>query len=302
LAYNGHLIAWEILKFIFKKYKIMHNIYPCLWFDGNAKEAATFYCSVFNNSMIISDNGMVVMFQLESKKIMGLNGGPMYSINPSISFFVTCATIEEIESIWNRLIEGGTVMMPLDKYPWGEKYGFVKDRFGMTWQLIFTTTASDNQKIMMSMLFVGKQFGKAEEAIKYYSSLFPNSSIISTKLIEEGRPQPAVAGTLEFGQFNLGNEKFVAMDGAGNHQFQFNEGISFVVECDTQQEIDNYWNTLTKDGNESMCGWLKDRYGVSWQIIPSILNKLMSDTEKAPRVMQAFMKMKKFDIETLMMA
>jgi predicted 3-demethylubiquinone-9 3-methyltransferase (glyoxalase superfamily) len=279
-----------------------HNIYPCLWFDGSAKEAATFYASVFNNSKITTDNGMVVMFEIKGKKIMGLNGGPMFSINPSISFFVTCDSIDEIDNIWSKLLDGGTVMMPLDKYPWGEKYGFVKDKFGMTWQLIFTSTPIDNQKIMMSMLFVGEQFGKAEGAIKYYTSIFPDSSIISAKIIEQGRPLPAVVGTLEFGQFNLGNEKFVAMDGYGDHKFQFNEGLSFVVECDTQQEIDNYWNTLTQGGSESMCGWLKDKYGVSWQIIPSILSKLMSDAEKAPRVMQAFMKMKKFDIEILLNA
>jgi predicted 3-demethylubiquinone-9 3-methyltransferase (glyoxalase superfamily) len=279
-----------------------HNIYPCLWFDGNAKEAATLYCSIFSNAKITTDNGMVVMFEIEGKKIMGLNGGPMFTINPSISFFVTCASIEEIDNIWNKLIDGGTVMMPLDKYPWGEKFGFIKDKYGMTWQLIYTTTATDNQKIMMSMLFVGEQFGKGEKAMKYYTSIFPNSNVISAKIIEEGRPQPAVAGTLEFGQFYLGNEKFVAMDGAGDHKFKFNEGLSFVVECDTQEEIDNYWNTLTQGGSESMCGWLKDKYGVSWQIIPSILSQLMSDAEKAPRVIQAFLKMKKFDIETLLNA
>jgi predicted 3-demethylubiquinone-9 3-methyltransferase (glyoxalase superfamily) len=279
-----------------------NNIYPCLWFDNNAKEAATLYCSIFSNSKITTDNGMVVMFEIEGKKIMGLNGGPMFTINPSISFFVTCASVEEIDNIWNKLIDGGTVMMPLDKYPWGEKFGFIKDKFGMTWQLIYTTTATDNQKIMMSMLFVGEQFGKAEGAMKYYSSIFPNSTIISAKIIEEGRPQPAVAGTLEFGQFNLGNEKIIAMDGAGDHKFQFNEGLSFVVECDMQEEIDNYWNTLTQGGSESQCGWLKDKYGVSWQIVPSILSKLMSDAEKAPRVIQAFLKMKKFDIQTLLNA
>jgi predicted 3-demethylubiquinone-9 3-methyltransferase (glyoxalase superfamily) len=281
---------------------MQHNIYPCLWFDGNAKEAATFYCSVFGNSKITTDTPMVVMFEIEGKKIMGLNGGPMFTINPSISFFVTCQSHEEIDNIWNKLIDGGSAMMPLDKYPWSEKYGWVKDKFGMTWQLMLGAMPADGQKITPSFLFVGEQYGKAEEAMKYYTSIFPKSTIISAKIIEEGRPQPAVAGTLEFGQFNVGNEKFVAMDGAGDHKFQFNEGLSFVVECDTQEEIDNYWNTLTQGGSESMCGWLKDKYGVSWQIIPSILSQLMSDAEKAPRVIQAFLKMKKFDIETLLNA
>lgn len=136
-------------------------IYPCLWFDGQAKEAADYYCSVFKDSKILSENNMVVNFELNGKKFMALNGGP---------------------------------------------------------------------------------------------------------------------------------------------HFKFNEAVSFVVECDTQEEIDHYWNKLTEGGSESMCGWLKDKYGVSWQIVPAILGKLMSDPEKAPRVVQAFLQMKKFDIEALLKA
>ena len=136
-------------------------IYPCLWFDGQAKEAADFYCGVFHNSKITSENPMVVMFTLNDNLFMALNGGP---------------------------------------------------------------------------------------------------------------------------------------------HFTFNEATSFVVNCDSQEEIDHYWNKLSEGGEESMCGWLKDKYGVSWQIVPTILGSLMSDPEKAPRVVQAFLKMRKFDIQTLLNA
>ena len=135
-----------------------NQIYPCLWFDGQAKAAAEFYCSVFKNSKIATENPMAVIFELNGKKFMGLNGGP---------------------------------------------------------------------------------------------------------------------------------------------KFTFNEAVSFVVDCETQEEIDYYWNKLTEGGEESMCGWLKDKFGVSWQIVPTILGKLMSDPEKGPRVIQAFLKMKKFDIKAL---
>lgn len=138
-----------------------NSIFPCLWFDGQSKEAADFYCSVFPNSKIISSNPIVVIFELDGKKFMGLNGGPEY---------------------------------------------------------------------------------------------------------------------------------------------KFTEAVSFVVNCDTQEEIDNYWHKLTQGGQEGKCGWLKDKFGVSWQIVPSILGSLMSDPEKAPRVMYAFMQMKKFDIEKLKQA
>lgn len=277
-----------------------NTIYPCLWFDGNAKAAAEFYCSTFNHSKIIDDTQMVVRFEIEGRLIMGLNGGPMFKINPSISLFVTCETNEEIENLWNKLIDGGKAMMPLDQYPWSKKYGWVVDKFGMTWQLMLGELPEGQQKIMPCFLFVGDQYGRAEEAVKQYTSIFPNSKINRLDIYEEGEPQ--LAGNLKFGDFTLQNEIFAAMDGFGGHEFQFNEGVSLVVECDTQDEIDDYWTKLTEGGSESQCGWLKDRFGVSWQIVPAILSKLMSDPEKAPRVVQAFLKMKKMDIETLLKA
>jgi predicted 3-demethylubiquinone-9 3-methyltransferase (glyoxalase superfamily) len=138
-----------------------NEIYPCLWFDGQAKEAAVFYCSIFKNSRITIDTPLVVNFELDGKRFMGLNGGPI---------------------------------------------------------------------------------------------------------------------------------------------FKFNEAVSFVVDCETQEEIDYYWEKLTEGGEESQCGWLKDKFGISWQIVPTILAKLMSDPQKAPSVMEAFMKMKKFDISKLLTA
>jgi predicted 3-demethylubiquinone-9 3-methyltransferase (glyoxalase superfamily) len=275
-------------------------IYPCLWFDGNAKTAADFYCSIFNHSRIIDDTSMVVRFEIEGKYIMGLNGGSMFKINPSISLFVTCETNEEIETIWNKLIEGGSAMMPLDEYPWSKKYGWLVDKFGMSWQLMLGELPIGKQKITPCFLFVGQQYGRAQEAIKHYTSIFPNSEMQHLEIYSAGEPQPA--GNLKLGHFTLQSELFAAMDGFGEHEFQFNEAFSLVVECKTQDEIDIYWNKLLEGGQESNCGWLKDKFGVSWQVVPSILSELMSDPEKAPRVMQTFLKMKKFDIETLLKA
>jgi len=135
-----------------------NKIYPCLWFDGQAKAAADFYCSIFPNSKIIVESPLVVKFEIEGRTIMGLNGGPMFKINPSISLFVTCQYDEEIETIWNKLISGGSVMMPLDKYPWSEKYGWLVDKFGMTWQLMLGELTQGSNKITPSFLFVGDQY------------------------------------------------------------------------------------------------------------------------------------------------
>ena len=273
-------------------------IYPCLWFDGTARDAAVFYCSVFEKAKITSDTSLVVTFELEGKKMMGLNSGPKFRINPSISLFVTCANDQEIETSWKKLIEGGSALMPLDKYPWAEKYGWVKDRFGMTWQLMVGDLAQRSQKIIPSFLFSNNQYGNARNAIRFYTAIFPGSETHHQELYKAGEPQPE--GYLKFGHFTLNNEMFAAMDGPGNHEFTFNEGLSFVVECENQKEIDFYWDHLTSDGGEeSMCGWLKDKFGVSWQIVPLILGQLMSDPRKAPKVMNAFMKMKKFDIAAL---
>lgn len=277
-----------------------NNIYPSLWFDGNAKEAAEFYCSVFSNSKITTDMPLVVKFEIEGKTILGLNGGPMFKINPSISLFVTCKTNEEIDFIYNKLIEGGSAMMPLDKYPWSEKYGWVVDKFGMTWQLMLGTLPAGAQKITTSFLFVGEQCGKAQQATKHYTSIFPNATIFHLEMYKTGEEQPE--GNLKFGHFSLDHELFAAMDSTGNHDFKFNEGVSLVVECETQQEIDHYWNKLTEGGMEVQCGWLKDKFGVSWQIVPKVINSLMTDPEKGPRVMAEVMKMKKLDIEILINA
>ena len=155
-------------------------------------------------------------------------------------------------------------------------------------------------KIIPSFLFVGEQYGKAQEAIKQYTSIFTDSKIFELQLYKAGEGQPE--GTLKFGHFALQRSLFAAMDGFGAHAFKFNEAVSLVVECDTQDEIDYYWDKLTEGGKESMCGWLIDAFGVSWQIIPKIIGSLMSNPEKAPRVMQAIMQMRKLDIATMVNA
>ena len=272
------------------------SIYPCLWFDGKAKSAADFYRSAFSNSKIISENPMVLIFEINGKKIMALNGGPEYKINPAISFFVHCISVKEIDQLWKRLSDEGKTLMALNEYPWSKRYGWVQDKFGMTWQLMLNEESGAKQSLVPSFLFTAAQFGKAEEAIGFYSSLFENSK---TEGMTHYPKEDANAGKVLFSEFYLNNYLLIAMDGPGVHEYSFDEGVSFVIECENQKEIDFYWDAFTKDGKEGKCGWCKDKFGVSWQVIPAILGKLMSDPEKAPKVMYAFMQMKKFDIEKL---
>ena len=275
------------------------SLYPCIWFDSQAKEATDFYCAAFPNSKITASNPIVTNFELAGFKLMALNGGPMFEPNPSVSFFVYCETDEEITSLWEKLSPGANIMMPLGEYPWSKKYAFFKDKYHVSWQIMMATELPVTQKIVPSLLFVGQSFGKAKEAADFYISVFKNSTLITRSFYEKSEME--TEGIVKFSKFVLDGNEFTAMDGAGDHKFGFNEAMSFVIQCDTQQEIDNYWNTFTNDGGEeSMCGWCKDKFGVSWQIVPTILGQLMSDPTKGPRVIQAFMKMKKFVIQDLL--
>lgn len=274
-------------------------IHPCLWFNGQAKAAAQLYCSLFKNSSITADTPLVLKFELEGSEFMALNGGPEFKINPSISVFVLCESVEETNTLWQKLIEGGKALIPIDKYDWSERYGWLQDRFGLTWQISLNGDAPIQQKIRSCMLFTRERFGMAEKALNFYTSVFEHSSTDLLMHYPEGTEH---AGKVLYSEFKLNRQNLIAMDGPGVHDYTFNEGVSFVVECESQEEIDYYWEKLTEGGEESMCGWLKDQFGVSWQIVPAILGGLMSDPEKAPKVMQAFLKMKKFDIETLLKA
>ena len=275
-----------------------NKLYPCLWFDGHAKSAAELYCKVFGNSQILNDTPMVVMFDLHGQKFMALNGGPMYTPNPSISFYVICETIEEVSHAWKDLLDGGSAMMPLDSYPWSEYYGWVQDKYGINWQLSYGKMDDAHQKFSPTLMFTNDHVGMAEQAIKFYTSVFDNSSIVG--ILRYAEDDNDAEGMVKHAEFRLGNYLFMALDSSFMHQFSFNEAISFVVNCDSQEEIDYYWGKLTADGGqEGMCGWLKDKFGVSWQIVPTILHELLSDPARSERVTQAFLKMNKFDIELL---
>jgi predicted 3-demethylubiquinone-9 3-methyltransferase (glyoxalase superfamily) len=285
----------------FKNHLRMKNmIYPCLWFDGKAKEAAEYYCSVLDDTFITDENDIVVNFESAGHKFMCLNGGPYFYFNPSISFYVICKSEEELDRIWKRFLDGGSVLMPLDKYGWSRKYGWLSDKYGVNWQLSFAGIEDLSQKISPVLMFTGNQSGKAEQALQFYTSVFKNSKIKSIARYLKGEGD--VEGTVKHAQFVLDNQVFMAMDSSLMHQFSFNEAISLVVECGTQEEIDYYWGRLTEGGEEKRCGWLKDKFGISWQIVPAILGRLMNDPSRAERVTAAFLKMNKFEIEKLINA
>jgi len=292
----------------------MQKITPFLWFDDNAEEAVKFYNSVFSDSKIKSttryseesskaagrpkDSVMTVAFDLYGFPFTAINGGPAFKLNPSVSFFVYGKTDAEVEELWKKLSDGGKILMALDKYPFSEKYGWVEDKFGVSWQVMIAAGEIE-QKIIPSLMFT-KNTGKAEEAINFYTSVFNDAKPGNFFRFEDGQA-PDNDSKIAYADFTLAGQKFAAMDGGQMHDFFFNEAVSFVVNCEDQNELDHYWNKLSAVPQAEMCGWLKDKYGVSWQIVPAKLGELLSSKEpgKSQRVMQAMLQMKKIIIADL---
>ncbi len=138
---------------------------------------------------------------------------------------------------------------------------------------------------------------EGEEAATFYTSVFPNSRIVNVARYGSAGPRPE--GTVMTVDFELDGQEFVALN--GGPEFTFSEAISFQVNCETQEEVDEFWSTLSEGGEEGPCGWLKDKFGLSWQIVPTVLPKLLADPdrEKSQRVMAAMLNMKKIDIDAL---
>jgi len=294
-----------------KKGAKIQKITPFLWFDNQTEEAVNFYVSIFKNSKIktasrygeegakasgMPENSVMTMaFQIEGQDFVAINGGPFFQITPTISFFVNCESVQEIDGLWGKLSQNGTVMMELGNYPFAEKYGWIQDRFGVSWQLILP---GREQKITPCFMFTGDQHKRAEEAINFYTSIFKDSGIIQ---LERYGKEVGPEGAVVHCKFTLNGQEFVAMDSHENMPMNFNPAISMVVNCETQDEIDFYWEKLTEGGFEGaqQCGWLQDKFGVSWQIVPNVLGELLSQPDKGGNVMQAMLQMKKLDIKTL---
>ena len=286
----------------------MQKITTHLWFDKEAKQAAELYTSIFNHSKIKSTTTLqntpsgpvdVVNIELFGQDFTLLSAGPHFKFTPAVSFLVACDSKEEVDAIWRGLSDGGSVLMELGSYPFSERYGWTQDRYGLSWQVMFMGERPIQQKITPTLMFVGEQCGRAEEAINFYLSVFHDAKV--NHMMRYGKGEGADEGTIKHAAFTLEGQQFAAMDSAGAHNFTFNEAISFIVHCRNQEEIDHYWDMLSANPKAEACGWLKDKFGLSWQIVPTILQEMLreKDPKKIKRVTEAFLQMKKFDIARL---
>jgi len=287
----------------------MQKITPHLWFDKEAREAAGLYTSIFQDSKIKASTTLpntpsgtveLVTVELLGLEFRLLSAGPFFKFTPAISFLVACNKKEEVDALWRELAKNGSALMELGEYPFSERYGWTEDRYGLSWQVMFVGNREIKQRITPTLMFVGDQCGKAEPAIDFYASVFHHARV--DHILRYGRDEePDQEGTIKYAAFALEGESFAAMDSARAHKFSFNEAISFMVDCATQEEIDYYWTKLAAEGNEQQCGWLKDKYGLSWQIVPRVMGEMLKDKDaaKVARVTEAFLKMKRLDIAKL---
>lgn len=275
-----------------------NSIYPCIWCQNNAHEMAEFYLSVFPHAEVTIENRFFTMLTIQGQQIMLLNGmeqDPPVKPNPSISLMYLTTDEQEIVAIHSKLFVGGKELMPLDSYPFSPTYSWVEDRYGVSWQL-YTGKAGDIiQKIVPTFMFVADNNGKAAQAIDFYTSIFPNSE--KRGVLEYTGKEGETAGNIQHAEFKVGDYLLMIMDSSYPHAFNFSEGISLVAETVDQENIDYFWNRFISDGGEeSVCGWLKDKYGVSWQIVTPEVDELVT---RSPKAFDALLQMRKIDIHTL---
>lgn len=294
------------------------KIIPNIWCDTNADEVVAFYLSVFPDGELLgrspypteglpdfqramAGQDLVVDFAIGGFRVTAINAGSEFTPNPSISFMVNLDPSRDpraesrIDELWGPLSDQGQVLMPLEAYPFSPRYGWVQDRFGVSWQLMVTDPAGEPRPFLIpSLLFANHNANRASEAIEFYTSVFPDARTGTLARHPQALGE-ARAGALMFGEFAVGEEWIMAMDSPVRHAFDFAEGMSLLVECADQAEVDYFWDRLSRVPEAEACGWCKDQFGVSWQVVP----RGMTDLLDRPGNYAAVMAMKKIDLATL---
>lgn len=292
----------------------MQRLVPSLWFDHTALEAAQFYASVFADARILdasyypeeglpdfqqefAGRPLAVEFEVAGCRIVGINAGPQFRPNPSISLMVRFdpardpAAREHLDAAWAGLSEDGTELMPLAEYQFSSRYGWVQDRYGVSWQLSLADRQGEaGPGLTACLLFGGPVQNRAGEALEFYADVFGGRVAMTARY-----PQatgPATPDSLMFSELEVGDDRIALMDSGVPQDASFTPGVSLIVECAGQAEIDRYWGRLSAVPEAEQCGWCVDRFGVSWQVLPANLNELTS----LPGGYQKMLGMKKIEV------
>ncbi len=294
----------------------MGSITPCLWFDTVAEEAVAFYAAAFPDVVVhatscyptegladfqqhLAGKVLTIDFEIAGQRLLALNAGDNFTFNESISFMVNFDPSDNpnarqsLDALWEKLIDGGSALMPLGEYGFSKRYGWVRDRFGMHWQLILTDPEGEPRPMIVpALMFGGPAQNRAREAAEYYAATFDDSRLATDFRYTE-QTGPASPGSVMFSDFQLRDQWFVAMDAGSTQEVTFSEAVSFVVPCADQSELDRFWAALSAVPAAEQCGWCKDKFGVSWQITPVNIAQLM----KRPGGYEKLMEMKKIEID-----
>ena len=257
-------------------------ITPAMWCDGTADEAAQFYADVFRDTSIAEQApGLAATVSIHGFRLSLINGGNQYAPNPSISCILNFDPLlfggekqarDYLDELYERLSTGG-VLMELGEYPFSPRYAWVRDRFGMTWQLMLTDPDGDPRPFVIpSFMFGGTNHAHAEEATDAWIALFDNARRGALYRYEEGGPLDA--GTVMFTDFTLRGTWMAATDSGTFHDFTFTPGVSIIVSCRDQAVPE-----------AEHCGWCVDRWGVSWQVVPHNIAELMADAATRDKIL-----------------
>lgn len=281
----------------------MQRIVPNIWFDHTAAEAAAFYTSAFDAGRILhtehypteglldfqadlAGDVLSVDFEVDGFRFTAINAGPEFPVNPSLSFTLSFPAADteaaaRLDGLWTALSEGGTVMIPLAGYDFSPRYGWVLDRYGVGWQ--FLTTPEPAPFIRPCLLFGNVAKGRTLEAVEHYTSVFGGRI---DRVDRDADQDGADADGVRYAEFELLGQKFIALESHGEQDFTFSCGVSLLVECAGQEELDRYWGQLSAVPEAEQCGWCTDRFGVSWQLIPDNLAELMGTPDAFAKLMQ----------------
>jgi len=293
----------------------MQKIVPSLWFDHVAAEAANFYAEVLPGATVtdtqyypteglldfqqeFAGKELTVEFEVQGYRFVAINAGPEFRVNPSVSFMLNFdpsrdeRAREHLDEVWAALSDGGSELMPLGEYEFSPHYGWIQDRYGVSWQLILTDAAGEPRPFVIpNLLFGGSAQNRAGEAMEYYTSVFEGARTGDVWRYPDA-VGPAPAGGIMFGELNLFGQWFALMDSAVEQDFTFNPGVSLMLQCEDQEQLDRYWHELSAVPEAEQCGWLVDRFGLSWQVVPATMRELM----QAPGSFEKLMAMKEIEI------
>ncbi|HEL1740826.1 TPA: VOC family protein [Streptococcus suis] len=286
----------------------MQTIIPHLWYDTEAKEAVAFYVELFGGKIdwtyTITDtpsgDSDLIQFQLGDMTLAAISAGPYFKLNESMSLMVNVASKDEVTRLYQALSEGGRILMPLGEYPFSPYYVWLEDRFGLSWQLSFAPDLDKPYQFDICLLFSQEQVGLAQPMLDYYKDKLPQASVGQLSYYGEG--EAAVeAAKLNYAELLVAGQKMIVMDHGYGGEASFNEAFSLMVYVDSQDELNFYYDLLSAVPEAEMCGWVKDQFGISWQIVPRILMEAYdtASPEKVKAVNAAVMTMKRLDIAAI---